>query len=383
MSERSTSRVAVIGAGIIGTMTAWQLAARGHQVTVYDQWNVPNDRGASAGESRIFRTAYKEGGDYIPLLRASLEKWDELEQSSGRKVLDMCGGLTLGRPDHPDVETVIGTAVDHDLEHRILDATEMAREYPQFALDPDEIGVFDPASGIFRPELAVIAARDESVRHGAEYRPYTPVLNIRPLAERIMVDTADDAVAYDKVVVATGPWAHRLAGVTRQQVHPARLVAGWFAAEDVPLHSPDRMPISIRRHDEAGFSCFPAVDGVAVKILPHHLPWLPLDEPEDLPRLIEPEFVRAIERAVERLLPGLDPSALRVSSWIEGVSPDGAPLMGPSSLDPRITLAVGMSGQGFKLAPMLGSIAADYVTDGASADTIDLFDVARLQGGAA
>lgn len=378
MSDSSPSKVAVIGAGIIGTMAAWRLAQGGHQVTVYDQWNVPNDRGASGGESRIFRTAYKEGGDYIPLLRSSLELWKELEAATGREVLDMCGGLTIGRPEHPDVSTVISTAVDHDLEHRVLEAKEMAAQYPQFALDAEEIGVFDPASGIFRPELAVIAARDESKRLGATYRPYTPVLNIRPLAERIMVDTAEDALPYDRVVVATGPWAHQLSGVGRAGVHPKRLVAGWFAASDVGLHRPERMPISIRRHDEAGFSCFPVVDDVAVKILPHHLVWPDIEEPEDLQRLVEPEFVRALERAVARLLPGLDPVAMRVSTWTEGFSPDGAPLLGPSPVDERITLAVGMSGQGFKLAPMLGQIAADFVTDGASDSTIALFDTARL-----
>ena len=56
MAENKTMEVAVIGAGVIGVMSAWQLAARGYNVTVYDQWNTPNDLGASAGESRIFRT---------------------------------------------------------------------------------------------------------------------------------------------------------------------------------------------------------------------------------------------------------------------------------------------------------------------------------------
>ena len=84
-------------------------------------------------------------------------------------------------------------------------------------------------------------------------------------------------------------------------IQARRLMAGWFPARDVALHQPKNMPISIRRHPEAGFSCFPILDGTAVKILPHHLDWMNIDSPEDLPRLIEPEFVRAIERAVARL----------------------------------------------------------------------------------
>lgn len=378
MAADNTLDIAVVGAGIIGTMAAWRLSAQGHRVTVYDTWNTPNDRGASAGESRIFRTAYKEGGEYVPLLLKSRDLWDDLESSTGRSVLTMCGGLTIGRPDHPDLTTVVETAEQYGLDHRVLSAGEMAKEFPQFGLDPDEVGVHDPLSGIFRPELAVLAARDESIRLGATYRRYTRVLNIQPRSERVMLHTAEDALPFDKVVVATGPWARELAGLGHDTVRPKRLVAGWFPARDVPLHQPENMPISIRRHDEAGFSCFPIVDGSAVKILPHHLAWPELDSPENLPRFIEADFVRAMERAVARLMPGLDPTAVRVSTWTEGFTDDGAPVIGPSPEDERIVLAVGMSGQGFKFAPMIGSIVTDLVESGTSADAVAVMSANRF-----
>src|SRR5690625_5979854 len=92
------------------------------------------------------------------------------------------------------------------------------------------------------------------------------------------------------------------------------------------------------RGRSSGLSMFILV-GTAVKILPHHLDWMNIDSPEDLPRLIEPEFVRAIERAVARLMPGLDPAAIRVSSWTEGFTTDGVPVVGPSPADDRVLLA--------------------------------------------
>lgn len=370
--------IAVVGAGVIGVMAAWQLAKRGHHVTVYEQWNTPNDRGASAGESRIFRTAYKEGREYVPMLRKSKDLWDELQTTRNLRLLQLCGGLTIGRPDNPDIAAVIDCAESEGLDYRVLGAQEMASEYPQFRLDDDEVGVFDPVSGIFRPELAVLAARDESIRLGAMYRPYTRVLNIRPLSGGIAVDTAEDARTFDTVVVATGPWARELSGIGDTHIQPKRLVGGWFPAHDVRLHQPERMPISIRRHAEGGFSCFPILDGSAVKILPHHVPWLDLDRPENLHRFVEPDVVRAAERAVVRLLPGLEPTAVRVSTWTEGFTPDGAPIVGPSPVDERIVLAVGMSGQGFKFAPMIGSILADFAGAGASDDAITIMDAQRF-----
>lgn len=382
MAENNKLDVAVIGAGIIGVMSAWQLASRGHNVTVYDQWNTPNDRGASAGESRFFRTAYKEGADYVPLMQKSLPMWEQLQEGKDVPVLDMCGGLTIGPRDHVDVKAVIGCAEDLGLEHEVLDRNQMAARYPQFGLDEGEVGVYDPVAGIFRPELAVLTAREESKKLGAAYRPYTRVLNVRPTSEGIAVDTADDAQVFDKVVVATGPWAtgsECAAGFSPAPVQAKRLVAGWFSASNVELHQPQNMPISIRRHPEAGFSCVPILDGNGVKILPHHLNWPNIDNPEDLPRLIEPEFVRAIERAVDRLMPGLDPAAVRVSSWTEGFTPDGAPIVGPSPADDRIVLAMGMSGQGFKFAPAVGSIVADYVSSNKSADAIDIMSPTRFE----
>ena len=114
-------------------------------------------------------------------------------------------------------------------------------------------------------------------------------------------------------------------------------------------------------------------------MLPHHLDWMNIDSPEDLPRLIEPEFVRAIERAVARLMPGLDPAAIRVSSWTEGFTTDGVPVVGPSPADDRVVLAFGMSGQGFKFAPAVGSIVTDYVSTDTSSDAIAIMSPTRFE----
>ena len=369
-------RVAVIGAGIIGTMSAWQLAARGHAVTVYDQFDTPNDRGASAGESRIFRTIYKEGPAYLPILSTVRDLWNELQPRT-RPFLEMCGGLTIGPADYPDIRAVIDCAEAGSLDYLVLSPAEMSRRFPQHRLDSDEIGVFDPAAGIFRPELAVIAARRAGLRHGAEYCRHTRVLGLRAQASGVVVDTADGATTFDAVVLATGPWCNELSGLPRTTVAPRRLAALWFAADPV-LHSPARMPIAIRRHTSGGFSCFPAVDGVGVKVLPHHLPWPELPDPAALPRSIDTETIRSVQQAVAQLLPGLDPAPYRTGTWAEGFAADHAPIVGVSPEDSRIIYAFGMSGQGFKFSPMVGRITADLVTDGHSEALPDIMNAARL-----
>src|SRR5699024_5427157 len=152
----------------------------------------------------------------------------------------------------------------------------------------------------------------ESKRQGAKYRPYTRILNVRPTTDGIALDTADDAQRFDKVVLATGPWATNSAWASTfapAPVQARRLVAGWFAAQDVALHQPTTMTTSLRRNPEPGFYCFPSLDGTVVNILPQHLDWMDSSSPEELPRLIEPESVQAIERAVDKIMPGLDAAA--------------------------------------------------------------------------
>ena len=81
----AAKRIAVVGVGAMGSMALWQLAVRGHDVTGFDRMGVPHDTGAHGAESRIFRLAYREGAQYIPLLKRSLDLWRELQVSSDRQ----------------------------------------------------------------------------------------------------------------------------------------------------------------------------------------------------------------------------------------------------------------------------------------------------------
>ena len=126
-------------------MAAWQLAKRGHDVTVFDQWNSPNDRGASAGESRIFRTIYKEGPEYVEFLRKSGQMWLELESAQDTIRAPVAGQLDgrahqvalmffeLGFETFLQGEGVCGSAGEASQYPVVIEAPDLARR----ALDDD------------------------------------------------------------------------------------------------------------------------------------------------------------------------------------------------------------------------------------------------------
>ena len=90
---------AVIGGGVMGAAAAYALARRGARVTLFEQFSFGHDRGSSHGPTRLFRTAYFEHPDYVPLLKLSAAQWRTLERDSGERLLDMTGVLMAGGAD--------------------------------------------------------------------------------------------------------------------------------------------------------------------------------------------------------------------------------------------------------------------------------------------
>ncbi|QWF78427.1 N-methyl-L-tryptophan oxidase [Amycolatopsis sp. CA-230715] len=371
-------RIGVVGTGVIGAMAAWRLAARGLRVIAFDRYAGGHDRGASAGESRIFRTIYKEGGEYVPLLLRAGELWRELEKTAGRDLLTRCGGLTIGAPDHPDLVAVRACAKKHDLPHEVLSAADAAERFPQHRLDHGEIAVLDPNAGVLRPEPSVQAALAEAARLGAEIRPYSPVTGLDETATGWRITTGGTTAEVDHLVLAPGPWARETPLLHGIAVEPRLITACWFAAHDVAAHRPERLPIAVRRHPEAGFSCFPVLDGVGVKIVPHHLGWPAIDGPESLPRNASVDFLKAASAAAARLLPGVRPDPVRVTTFTEGFTPDDHAIVGAVPRQQNTTVLTGFSGHGFKLAPVFGEIAADLAEHGTTRHDLTRFAPSRF-----
>src|SRR4030095_3537621 len=87
--------VIVLGGGTMGIAAAWELAKRGRLALVLEQFSLVHDRGAHSGNTRIFRYAYAEGPDYIPLVMRADQLWMDLEAETKTTVLHRVGVLEL------------------------------------------------------------------------------------------------------------------------------------------------------------------------------------------------------------------------------------------------------------------------------------------------
>src|SRR2546428_12515040 len=91
----------------MGALSAWRLAAQGARVIGFERYRPGHDRGSSHGDTRIFRSAYFESPEYVPLLRRAKRLWQELEKAAGAELATLAGGLALGRPERPPGKGVL------------------------------------------------------------------------------------------------------------------------------------------------------------------------------------------------------------------------------------------------------------------------------------
>lgn len=361
------AEVAVIGLGAVGSSAAWRLAARGHDVLGFEQFEPGNAWGGSTGKTRLFRVACLEHPGLTPIARRARDLWRELETSSGERLFFETGGLMIGPPDSRIIEGTLRAAEAHDLPVEPLDPDEIARRFPAHArLNPGDVGVWDPEAGIVRPEAAIVAAVDAARAAGARIHTGTRVVAIEPDADGVTIRTDDAEYRVRHVAVTSGPWITRF--VPDLPLTPHRVVMTWFRAREGHRADLEVLPVFIRSvpgrdtwiwgHGAMpGSSDFPDFD---VKVGPEFDGPFTADDPDAIDRDIHPGETDEIRDLVAATFPDVEPEPSEVTTCIMAHTPDGQFLVGPTA-HPRVVVGGGCSGHSFKHASALGELVAQSV----------------------
>src|SRR5207249_9944240 len=80
------SSVTVVGAGVFGASTARELALRGWDVTLVEQYSPGTVRSGSGGDTRLLRAAHGAIGWYTDLAWRSRSLWLELQEQTGTRI---------------------------------------------------------------------------------------------------------------------------------------------------------------------------------------------------------------------------------------------------------------------------------------------------------
>jgi sarcosine oxidase, subunit beta len=387
-----TADAVVVGAGVIGSSIALELARDGRSVVVLDKAGGIG-HGSTSASSAIVRFNYStwEG---VALSWEGLHGWRQWEQHLGHR--DSAGLAAFQRTG---LVLLTADAEGHDRSGDLFDragipweswgAAELRRHLPaldvgsfgppkpvsseEFFAPPDgEVhGLFTPDAGyVTDPSLAAHNLAYAAQQHGATYLLRRRVTSIQQTAAPVWrLTTADgDVVEAPVVVNAAGPWSgqvNRMAGVgtdftvatrpLRQEVHQVTAPRAF---------SSDAMPGAILADLDLGTYIRP-VSGDAVLVGGTEPECDPLEwvgDPDGLSPYPTPErFTAQVTRAARRLPELRVPNRPTGVAAAYDVSNDWTPLY--DRTDRRgFYVAIGTSGNQFKNAPVVGLMMATLVS---------------------
>jgi glycine/D-amino acid oxidase-like deaminating enzyme len=372
-----TADIVVVGAGIIGSSIAYQLARRtSDTIIVLDKGAGPSEgsTGASSAVIRTFYTqpkvvrlalggqeAYRNWSDFVGIAEPA-------GQFTRTGVLWILGFTTATAQAAADRLASQGVRVS------VLGADDIHERFPSvstcdlpFDLTGEtihecldlEAAVFEHDGGYADPTGSNRDLVEAARREGADVRFRSAVAKVHIDGSKVTgVQTTDGTrIATRLVVNAAGPWCNHLNAL-------AGVDTGW------PL-TPTRVQV-VHRSIEGELGSIPVVADHDIYLRPHGSQILfgsvlPEDEremadPDDYLTAADAAFKDIKIHALHHRIPALPHrGAVGGIAGLYTMNPrDVHPVLGPTALD-GWWVANGFSGHGFKLAPMIGSMLAKAI----------------------
>ena len=367
--------VIVLGGGTMGIACAWELAKRGKRALVLEQFDFVHDRGAHSGQTRIFRHAYAEGAEYIPLvLRADL-LWQDLEADTGRKVLRRVGCLELAAPGHHHARRARDSAAKYNIDFQWLTPADVRRNWSTIYVPDDWESGFGSAAGLLDIDQALHGMVDCATDGGVELVPHTPVTSWGASSQGVWVTTRDHRYDGNALIVTAGAWAAHVLQQLNLSLSIQRKVQFWFKVEDPVLYTPDRFPIFITDSEYGEIYGFPIYLTSGIKIA-NHTGGDPAD-PDHVNRGVADDEKDDIVRFTSWFFEGITPEVLQSTVCLYARTPDGHFILDRHPQWRNVILGAGFSGHGFKFAPAIGeylvSLALDNRKEPATLFRLDRF----------
>lgn len=353
--------VAVIGGGTMGSAAAWALAKKGLRPVVLEQFTVVHDQGSHSGDTRIFRHAYAESPDYVPLVLRADELWQELMSETGDHILNRCGGLELSAPGYAHARSAREAADIHGLSYQWLSPGEARSRWPQIAIPEDWDVLYSDASGFLNVEPAIRGMMRLAEAAGAVVKTGTPVTAWGNDGDHIWVDSPAGRIEAHSAIITAGAWAGRALQDLGLPLHVRRKTLWWQRLRHPEQFAPEKMPVFITDSDIGGIYGFPCVDGASLKIA-NHLEGDVVD-PDTVDRTTHEGENADVVALAAQLFPDATPEVVKSAVCLYMMTPDTDFILDRHPSLPNVAIGAGFSGHGFKFAPAVGEVLANLVTD--------------------
>ena len=357
-------KAGIIGAGVFGLAAAIELRRRGHEVTIFDQGQIPYVKAASTDVAKgIRRTWYGNGGPYVELVERAAAQWREWERRSGKSVYHQAGGFKIMRgfePGNPMYENW-RYLQSRGSDLTIMTAEEGRKRFPQFVIEDDEVCVYDDWAGYIESERAITLMADIAREEGVAAVEETPVTAVEDSAGGATATTPGGKREFDRIVVACGVWSGKLLPEVGKHLLVTLREMVLIEVDRPEAFSRGRFPVWTDDPDVSGWYGFPLLREGWVKVA---LEGIGEIVDPDIDRAGSQEFVEQTMAYLRRRIPEMSRGRVAdARACLYCATPDDHFIIDRAPGSERIITATGGSGHGFKFGGSIGQVIADAVED--------------------
>jgi len=367
----------IIGAGIMGSATAYHLARRKFgRVVVLERDGICSGSTALASGGVRHQYAHRIG---IELTLQSIVVYENFESEFGvDPQFRQHGYLILQQTEEERAVYAASATLQRSLgvDTRVLAPDEVRAGWPYLRTDDLVSATYSPRDGFADPYLVTTAIAARARALGAVIRTEHSVVGIsRGAASVTTVRTPRGAFEAPIVVIAAGCWSGQVGKLAGADIpvfpkRRSKFVTAPFPGDRIPLETPfiidHHMGLSTRREGPG------LMIGFGRK-----------DEPSSFDTRPDWELAPAVaERAVWRIPALADAPIMRAWAGLYEMTPDQMGIISAVPGMAGLHVVAGFSGHGFMHGPIAGQLMAELVADGRT-QTVNIapLDIERFKRG--
>lgn len=345
--------VIIIGAGSIGTPTAFYLAQAGFKVLVIDR--VPSvGQGSNKKAIGGIRATHSDPAKIRMCLR-SIEVFSTWQQTYGDNIEWYQGGycfVAYREREEKILKDLLSRQKSLGLNIDWLDRATLLERIPD--LNPNDLigGTYSPEDGNASPQLANHAIYDHAVRLGARFCFNESITEVIQQSGKVVgIKTDKGQYGADVVLNAAGAWAHEV-GLLAGLDLPVQPDSHEAAITEPVQRFFDPLIVDIRPvSGSSNFYFYQHFTGQIIFCVTPEPPIWGYDDRETS------SFLPLAASRIVEVMPRLKNIRVR-RTWrgLYPMTPDGNPILGWAPNLQGYLLAVGLCGQGFMLGPGMAEL---------------------------
>ena len=356
----------IIGGGVMGCSILYNLAERGLADTVLLERDVLGS--GSTGRSQAILRMHYSNEVTTRLAWDSLSIFKNFQELTGTPSGYVKTGyfVIVGPEDRDAMLDNVAMQRATGVDTSVVTAEDVQEIAPMVRTYDGESFAYEPESGYADPYSVTTGYANAARDRGARILAESPAVGVEITTNRVSaVLTESERIETPIAVVAAGPWSGPLLA---------------SIGVDVPLRPIRHQVIMLRRPQDV-VPEHPIIGDVVFDMSPRpdagNLTLIGVGEDEDASpdtfnQGVDMPMVEATFEKLVKRMPGMSHALFRGGwSGLFTTTPDWHPILDKVDGVEGLYIAVGFSGHGFKLSPMIGVAMSELITRG-SAESLDI-----------